>query len=306
MVLASEISDTASAAGSAEPAFASVGGNESAAVADPIGPPPALVTAATGTAADTERTAGTLPIAPNLAVASPAPVAAVSGAPPRGKGAAPGTVTVGTGGSTYINVSARMMNELVVPYVNPRIVRFLKPSSKASIQQDGSSIYVSTGNEEFIQLIVKNADVPSAPGFSVTLIPVEDIPGQSVVLKTSGGEDAVGGGASLAVADYVDLVRELMREAARETLPGGYARDQQWGGASLLVGPISGRSLYRAVGAQFAVEYFELVNTGATGVELVEPNFAQKGVRAIAFPDSVVLAPGQSARMVWVRDRQGR
>jgi hypothetical protein len=301
--MVSLISATASATGSSAPAFASVSGGESAAVADPIGPPPGAPTAATATVAEAERTAGTASVAPLPVAASPAPGVADAVAPPRGKGAAPGTVTVGTGGSTYINVSARMMNELVVPYVNPRIVKFLRPSSKASIQQDGSSIYVSTGNEEFIQLIVKNADVPSVPGFSVTLIPVEDIPGQSVVLKTAGGEDAVSGGASLAAADYVDLVRELMREAARETLPGGYARDQQWGGASLLVGPVSGRSLYRAVGTHFAVEYFELVNTGATGVELVEPNFAQKGVRAIAFPDSVVLAPGQSARMVWVRDR---
>ncbi|MDQ1342794.1 MAG: hypothetical protein QG571_1413, partial [Pseudomonadota bacterium] len=31
-------------------------------------------------------------------------------------------VPVGAGASTYINVSARMMNEIVVPYANPRVV----------------------------------------------------------------------------------------------------------------------------------------------------------------------------------------
>ena len=64
-----------------------------------------------------------------------------------------------------------------------------------------------------------------------------------------------------------------------------------------------GRSLYRAIGSQFAVEYYELRNGGAIGVELVETNFATQGVRAIAFVDAVALAPGQAGRMVWVRDR---
>jgi hypothetical protein len=213
-------------------------------------------------------------------------------------------VTVGAGASTYINVSARMMNEIVVPFANPRVVKFLRASSRASIQQDGNSLYVSTGNEEFIQLIVKDADAPTAAGFSVTLIPVEDIPGQHVVLRTEGGGSAAaGGGESLTASDYVDLLRELMREAARETLPPAYSRDGGWGGATLQVGPVQGRSLYRAIGSQFVVEYYELRNAGAAGVELVETNFATKGVRAIAFMESVVLAPGQAGRMVWVKDR---
>jgi hypothetical protein len=235
-----------------------------------------------------------------------AAVAPSPSAPPpsRGTTTAPGVVTVGAGASTYINVSARMMNEIVVPFANPRVVKFLRASSRASIQQDGNSIYVSTGNEEFIQLIVKDADAPTAAGFSVTLIPVEDIPGQHVVLRTEGGGSAAsGGGESLTASDYVDLLRELMREAARESLPPAYVRDGGWGGAALQVGPVQGRSLYRAIGSQFVVEYYELRNAGAAGVELVETNFATRGVRAIAFMDSVVLAPGQAGRMVWVKDR---
>jgi hypothetical protein len=213
-------------------------------------------------------------------------------------------VPVGAGASTYINVSARMMNEIVVPYANPRVVKFLKASSKASIQQDGNSIYVSTGQEEFIQLIVKDADSPSAAGFSVTLIPVEDIPGQHVVLQVEGGASATAGsGESLSSSDYVDALREIVRQAARETLPEAYQREGEWAGVTLQVGPVIGRSLYRAVGSQFVVEYYELRNGGAIGVELVETNFATKGVRAIAFLDAVALAPGQAGRMVWVRDR---
>jgi len=211
---------------------------------------------------------------------------------------------VGAGASTYINVSARMMNEIVVPYANPRVVKFLKPSSRASIQQDGNSIYVSTGQEEFIQLIVKDADSPTSPGFSVTLMPVEDIPGQHVVLQAEGGGSITAGrGEALSSSDYVDMLRELVREAARETLPDAYAKETQWAGETLQVGPVMGRSLYRAIGPQFIVEYYELRNGGAMGVELVETNFASKGVRAIAFVDAVALAPGQASRMVWVRDR---
>ena len=285
-------------------AFTSVSGDESApAAAAPVvqtgtvAPPP-VGTPAAAPAAPGATSAPAHPVrapTPGAAVASRATATAT----------APGVVTVGAGASTYINVSARMMNEIVVPFANPRVVKFLRASSRASIQQDGNSIYVSTGNEEFIQLIVKDADAPTAAGFSVTLIPVEDIPGQHVVLRTEGGGSAAagGGGESLTASDYVDLLRELMREAARETLPPAYSRDGGWGGATLQVGPVQGRSLYRAIGSQFVVEYYELRNAGAAGVELVETNFATKGVRAIAFMDSVVLAPGQAGRMVWVKDR---
>lgn len=270
--------------------FASVSPGPAVAVAAPVRAPlPA------------ERVAVEAPLAPAQAAGS----VAVQSAPPapRGRGST-GVVPVGAGASTYINVSARMMNEIVVPYANPRVVKFLKASSKASIQQDGNSIYVSTGQEEFIQLIVKDADAPSAPGFSVTLIPVEDIPGQHVVLQTEGGASATAGSSeSLSSSDYVDMLRELVREAAREKLPEAYQREGQWAGATLQVGPVIGRSLYRAIGSQFAVEYYELRNGGAIGVELVETNFATQGVRAIAFVDAVALAPGQAGRMVWVRDR---
>ena len=241
---------------------------------------------------------------PPAAVRSTGPTPVLGPPPPRGVTTAPGVVTVAAGASTYLNVSARMMNEIVVPYANPRVVKFLRASSRASIQQDGNSLYVSTGNEEFIQLIVKDADAPSAPGFSVTLLPVQDIPGQHVVLRAEGGGAATAGsGESRNAADYVDLLRELMREAARETLPTTYVRDGGWSGATLQAGPIIGRSLYRAIGSQFVIEYYELRNSGAGGVELVETNFATKGVRAIAFVDAVALAPGQAGRMVWVKDR---
>lgn len=267
------------------------------AAAQDVAPPDPFTSASAGAEVSASAPVST----PSAAPARTTPVAP----PPAAKARTgdPGVVTVGTGGSTFINVSAKMMNEVVVPYANPRVVKFLKPSSKASIQQDGNSIYVSTGHEEFIQLIIKDGDAPTAPGFSVTLIPVEDIPGQHIVLRAEGSQDAGPSYDSLNAADYVDMLRELMREAARETLPPVYSRDAGWNGVTLQVGPVTGRGLYRSVGNSFVVEYYELYNGGASGIELVETNFAQKGVRAVAFIDAVALAPGQTGRMVWVKDR---
>ncbi len=62
-----------------------------------------------------------------------------------------------------INVSAQMVNELIVPFASPSILTFLGEDTQASIQNDGKSIYVSTGNEDFVQLIVKNRDAPDPP-----------------------------------------------------------------------------------------------------------------------------------------------
>jgi hypothetical protein len=199
-----------------------------------------------------------------------------------------------------------MVNELIVPYANPRLVKFVRADSTASIDRDGSSIYVSTGTEEFIQLIVKNADTPDQPGISLTLIPVEDVPPQHILLKPVGTAfvgEAADGDNKLGSANYEDMLRELVREAARDEVPQGYTADPSWSGSRIQVGTVIGEPTKRLVGTNLAVEYFVLKNIGASRVELVEPNFKHAGVRAIAFVNNVLLAPGQSTRMVWVRDR---
>lgn len=220
--------------------------------------------------------------------------------------AGPQKLMVTPGTSSYVNVSSRMVNELIVPYANPRLVKFVRPDSTASIERDGTSIYVSTGSEEFIQLIIKNEDTPDQPGISLTLIPVEDVPPQHILLQPTGKSFSAGKVESqekLASANYEDLLRELIREAARDELPQGYTKDGSWNGIHLQVGTVLGSPTSRLVGNQLAVEYFMLKNTGATVVELQEPSFKHVGVRAIAFINDVLLAPGQSTRMVWIRDR---
>lgn len=219
----------------------------------------------------------------------------------------PTTLEVVPGTSSYINVSSRMINEVIVPFANPRVVQFLRPDTTASINRDGMSIYVSTGTEEFIQLIIKNGDTPDEPGISLTLIPVEDVPPQHIRIQPIGGgaptSAGAPAGAQLSTSDYEDTLRELIREAAREEIPSGFAADPNWNGTQLMVGAIVGEPNKRLTGTSLAIEYFTLRNTGATAIELVEPNFATAGVRAIAFVNHVLLAPGQSTRMVWVRDR---
>jgi len=222
------------------------------------------------------------------------------------QGDGPATLEVVPGTSSYVNVSSRMVNELIVPYTNPKLVKFLRPDTTASVERDGMSIYISTGTEEFIQLIVKDGDVPDQPGISLTLIPVEDVPPQHILLQPSGTAFVGNTGDSdsgLGVADYEDLLRELLRNAAREEVPAGYTKDATWNGTRIQIGAVLGEPLRRLVGNKLAVEYFLLKNTGATRVELSEPNFKSDGVRAIAFINEVLLAPGQTTRMVWVRDR---
>lgn len=193
-----------------------------------------------------------------------------------------------------------------MPYSSPRLVKFLRSDTTASIERDGASIYISTGTEEFIQLIIKNGDAPDQPGISLTLIPVEDVPPQHILLQPVG--EAFGGGGNdtpsgLGSDNYEDMLRELVREAAKDSIPSGYTVDTSWRGTRLQVGPVVGEPMKRMTGNQLVVEYFLLKNTGPSRIELVEPNFKQDGVRAIAFVNDVLLAPGQVSRMVWVKDR---
>lgn len=219
----------------------------------------------------------------------------------------PRTLEVTPGTSSMVNVSSRMVNELIVPYANPRLVKFIRADSTASINRDGSSIYVSTGTEEFIQLIIKNADTPDQPGISLTLIPVEDVPPQHILLKPTGaafGPSPDGHATdALSSSNYEDMLRELVREAARDQIPSGYTIDGNWQGMRMQVGTVVGEPSKRLIGNNLVVEYFVLKNIGANAVELIEPNYKQDGVRAIAFINAILLAPGQTTRMVWVRDR---
>lgn len=217
------------------------------------------------------------------------------------------TVDVTLGKPKFINLSSRMVNELIVPYSNPKLIKFIREQTDASISSSGSSIYVSTGTEEFIQLLIKNGDAPEQPAISLVLLPAEDIEPQHIALNPVGAAFATGpeeeSSDSLGSENYVDMLRELVREAARDDVPQGYAKDPGWSETQLKIGAIVGDPAKRLVGNGLAIEYFLLRNTGPSRVELVEENFKAKGVRAIAFINEVLLAPGQATRMVWVRDR---
>lgn len=218
----------------------------------------------------------------------------------------PNVLEVTAGNPEYVAISARMLNEVITPYSNPRLITFLPEGTTASIEEDGHSLYISPGDEEFVQVIIKDSEQSGAPGLNITFMPQEDIRAQTIILKAVVDEST---GAmqtrneELVTNDYVDLLRELMRDAVREVLPSGFTKDAQWNGYRIQVGPIIGDPQKRAIGTDFAIEYYRLTNTSATTVELVEPNFKDEGVRAVAFIDYVVLAPGQTTGMVWVRER---
>jgi len=196
------------------------------------------------------------------------------------------TVDVTLGKTKFINISSRMVNELIVPYSNPKLIKFIREQSDASIDKSGSSIYVSTGTEEFIQLLIKNGDAPEQPAISLVLLPAEDIEPQHIALNPVGVAFSTGkeeeSSEMLGSENYVDMLRELIREAARDEVPQGYAKDPGWSATQIKIGAIVGKPAKRLVGNALAVEYFLLQNT---------------------FINEVLLAPGQATRMVWVRDR---
>ena len=105
-------------------------------------------------------------------------------------------------------------------------------------------------------------------------------------------------------SDYVDLLRELLRQGARDQIPDGYTKDANWHGSRIQVGELVGEPAKRYLGNALALEFFVVKNTGPVAIELAEPNFVHNGVRAIAFVDKHILSPGGATRMSWVRDRE--
>lgn len=203
-----------------------------------------------------------------------------------------------------------MANEIVLPWENAKVIPFLAETSLASVVHDGTSLFVSTADERFVQVIVKDNDAPRLPGITLVMTPSEDIPGQHYVLASTSAQEGAAwtsNGLAMKTSDYEDALRKLIRQAALNQLPNGFSVQSGWEGRILRYktsfGVLVAIPVARAVGNHFAIEFYDITNEGSAMVELHEASLLVDGVRAASFVNGKnKLSPGDATRLVWVRD----
>ena len=203
-----------------------------------------------------------------------------------------------------VYVSQKMTNEIVTPYDDPTII--FDDRTGSSVTKVGNIIYVDMDpSGEFLQLLIRD-ESSSGPSINLFLMPEPDILGNAVTLQVEGHRPAgeEGNLQSYANMPYVDMVRELMRDAVLDRVGSGYTKDELWkDGVPFQVGNLMVRPSSLWKGGKMHIEKWTVINTTGQPVTLAEENFNQDGVRGISFYPKLNLSVNESTQMFRIVDK---
>lgn len=219
---------------------------------------------------------------------------------------APAQLTVTPGQNTVVGIAFSHMNRFVTPFPNPEV----KTTSVATIDVQGSIVYVSTNMSEPVALFVYDTADPEQ-AISLTMVPAE-IPPVSTRITVSGysrgavptpqltrSPDAA---AFEDQAPYVEMITEVMRELAYRRVPSGYGLQAlPAAGVSFPNCAVTGLSIEPmqvVTGSSLVVFVARATNRSSATVEVDEEQCANDPeVRAVAAWPSSSLLPGQSVEL---------
>lgn len=199
-------------------------------------------------------------------------------------------VHLGSGANEVVYVSSVMPNRISTPFANPVVVD--NGDEEFSHKVIGQDVYFTWTKKAPLGIFVHDASRPTGNVASLTLVP-QEIPGQNIVLMfdqpaptVARGEDEGKG----VPADYVDELRIAMRALAMNAAPAGYAEGVLAVGATR-VGALTVIPERQFIGSRWMLYRYRVENASKETVELSEPAFFDRGVRAVAFWPSVRLEP---------------
>lgn len=201
---------------------------------------------------------------------------------------------LGSGANEVVYVSSVMPNRISTPFANPVVVD--NGDDEFSHKVIGQDVYFTWTKQAPLGIFIHDAARPTGNVASLTLVP-QQIPGQNIVLMFDQPAPTVARGEEEGKgvpADYVDELRIAMRALALNAAPAGYAEGMLAVGATR-VGALMVIPERQYVGAKWILYRYRVENASQESVELSEPAFFDRGVRAVAFWPSVRLEPGASS-----------
>lgn len=210
------------------------------------------------------------------------------------------TVTIDNDDTHVVAVSAANMNRINTPFRNPIVL----VNGGAKYKVVGQDVYVVMESDQPVGVYVREDDnlANNSPVASLTLIP-KAIPMQniSVVLANTMRERLSNPNAKMAT-DYQDVIRLNMSQVAVGKLPDGYSKSNVREKTIARVGAVTLRPKAIYSGVENNIYVYTAQNVTGQYVELSEPSFWHKGVRAVAFNEKIKLAPNDTTEVIIVAD----
>jgi len=205
------------------------------------------------------------------------------------------------GVTDFVYVSANFPNRIATPFSAPKII----DQTDTKFLTSGNSIYVTPRDSKPIAIFIVSADNPTR-SVALTLVP-QQIPQQNILVMLEGSGGAASAPAPLSLSraappdipatdPYESQLAALLRAVVRDSPPSGYTQEQLYLPASRM-GPLRIDPQRRYSGSRFDVWTYRITNLSSEPVEMQEPWFYVRGVKAVAYADKVLVGPGQDTQV---------
>lgn len=216
-------------------------------------------------------------------------------------------LTVRPGQNNIVPIASHPhLNRIVTPFAYPVVHT---GNQTATMEQEGRVIYIAAPRNETVTLFITDGEREESDAISLTLA-AGPIPPQEVRLELQGQQHTVGPAGHRAAAyensyPHYDLIRNVLRAAAKGNVPNGYnLRRSNDADPLVLCEGVATRPAQVLEGRSLFVLISEARNTSSRAIEVKEQECYQQGVLAISLWPSPRIQPGQSAELFAVFARE--
>lgn len=198
------------------------------------------------------------------------------------------------GANHVVEISQTMPNRIATPFTKVNIIDV----SGAQIQTMKGDVYVvPAGPDPFT---VYMTDTRASATFSLTLIP-KPILGQSIIISLEGVQPTTARKEDptekkYKTDQYSDKIVGLYRQIVRGHTPSGYTV-HELRRQTAVIGPVEIVPNKVFSGRNWNIYIYKAHNTGKKNFELVESDFYDDGVRAVAIYPEILLKPDQDTNI---------
>lgn len=210
------------------------------------------------------------------------------------------TVVISNDDTHVVPVSQSNINRINTPFRNPIVL----VNGGAKYKVVGQDVYLIMESDQPIGIFVREDDNISnnSPVASLTLVPKAIAPQNiAVVLENSLKERLSNPNVKIAT-DYQDVLRATMASIAQNKLPDGYSKSNVTEKAVARIGSVVLRPKTLYSGVENNVYVYTAQNVSGQYVELSEPSFWHKGVRAVSIFEKIRLAPNDTTEIFIIAD----
>lgn len=205
-----------------------------------------------------------------------------------------------------VRVSASLTNRISTPFKNPRAILL---EGGSSVEAVGQSLYFAPNNDTKPVSLYVTGGGDNDPVISLTLIPTHDLPPQTIILQMDGKETGYfAGGENTGRNDdvrspvYTEKITAILRLIALGKTPSGFAL-APLPKSDVNLGLVTAIPTQRYSGSNMDVYRYVVKANSNQELEMEEAAFWTKGVRAVAFFPSSIVAPNKDTEVLIVADK---